>query len=165
MNRRRGPNEPRSRLASLGGLLGFAVAVAIVALVGALGSAGAGEEYDALDQPGWAPPGWLFSPVWTALYVTIAIAGWLVWRVTGLHRVLLPYAIQLILNAAWPVLFFTAGAYGLAAIEVGLLWLAIGVTVLAFWRVHRAAALLLIPYWAWTTYATALTIAIWWLNR
>lgn len=160
-----GVTRPRSQITGLVGLLGFGAAVAVVAVVGALGSAGAGEEYAALEQPGWAPPSWLFSPVWTVLYVTIALAGWLVWRVAGFGPVLLPYAMQLVLNAVWPALFFGASAYGLAAIEVVLLWLAIAGTVAAFWRTHRVAALLFVPYWAWTTYAAALTIAVWWLNR
>jgi tryptophan-rich sensory protein len=73
--------------------------------------------------------------------------------------------IQLILNAAWTPIFFAAGNYGLAVIDIILLWLAIAVTVVWFGRVHRVAAGLLIPYWLWVTYASALTIAIWWANR
>jgi translocator protein len=156
--------RPPTGAASLVGLLGFVAAVAVVALLGNLAAASAAEQYAALERPAWAPPSWLFGPAWTVLYLTIAVSGWLVWRRTGLSRVLVPYLVQLVLNAAWTPLFFGAGRYDLAAIGIVLLWLAIGATVLAFRRVHAAAAWLLVPYWAWVTYATALTIAIWWAN-
>jgi tryptophan-rich sensory protein len=146
-------------------LVGFAVVVAAAALIGGLAAAGARREYAAVDQPAWAPPGWVFGPVWTVLYATIAVAGWLVWRRVGFAWPLVPYAVQLVLNAAWTPLFFGAGAYGWAAIEIVLLWLAIGVTVAAFWRTHRAGALLMLPYWAWVTYAATLNFAIWWADR
>ena len=146
-------------------LVVFGLAVAAAAVVGGLAAAGSSGEYATLQQPSWAPPDWLFTPVWSVLYVTIAVSGWLVWRRVGLDRTLIPFAVQLVLNAAWTPLFFGLGAYGLAAIEITVLWVAIGVTVWAFWRVHRAAALLLLPYWAWVTFATALNVAIWWLNR
>ncbi|QSB12744.1 tryptophan-rich sensory protein [Natronosporangium hydrolyticum] len=164
MSQARVTRRPRTAIASLLGLLGFVAVVALVATIGGLGSADAGEEYAALELPAWAPPNWLFSPVWAVLYVTIAIAGWLVWRTVGLTLALVPYAVQLGLNALWPALFFGASAYGLASVEIALLWLAIGATVAAFWRAHQVAALLLLPYWAWTTYAGALTIAVWTLN-
>lgn len=147
------------------GLVGFGAVVAVAALIGSLAVGGTGAEYATLQRPGWAPPSWLFGPVWTFLYVTIAIAGWLVWRRAGWAWAHLPYAAQLLLNAAWTPIFFGAGAYGLAAIEIVLLWGAIAVTVTAFWRRHRLAALSLLPYWVWVSYATALNIAIWWLNR
>jgi tryptophan-rich sensory protein len=145
-------------------LLVFAVAVAVVALVGSLSAIGSSQEYAALDRPAWAPPSWLFGPAWTVLYATIAVSGWLAWRRTGVSAVLVPYAVQLVLNAAWTPLFFGAGAYGLAALEIVLLWLAIGATVVAFRRVHAVAAWLLLPYWAWVTYAVVLNIVIWWRN-
>lgn len=154
----------RNRTADILGLVVFGLAVAAAAVVGGVAAGGASAEYENLEQPFFAPPDWLFSPVWTALYVTIAISGWLVWRRIGLGWPLIPFAVQLVLNAVWTPLFFGLGAYGLAAIEIIALWIAIGVTVWSFWRVHRVAALLLLPYWAWVTYATALNIAIWWLN-
>jgi tryptophan-rich sensory protein len=106
----------------------------------------------------------LFGPVWTVLYIAIAVAGWLVWRRVGWGPALGAYAVQLALNAAWTPLFFGAGAYGLALAEILVMWLAIGVTVVLFWRVSRPAAVMLVPYWAWVTYATALNFAIWRLN-
>jgi translocator protein len=156
--------RPPTGLASAAGLLVFLIAVAVVALVGNLAVTGAEQEYAALDQPVWAPPSWLFGPVWTILYILIAVSGWLVWRRTGVGRPLIPYAVQLVLNAAWTPLFFGVGAYGLAAIEIVVLWLAIGLTVAVFARIHRAAAWLLVPYWAWVTFAAALNVAIWSAN-
>jgi tryptophan-rich sensory protein len=154
-----------SLAASLLALAGFGAAVGLAALVGGLAVGDAGGEYAAVDRPTWAPPGWLFGPVWTVLYVLIALAGWLVWRRTGLGRALVPYTVQLVLNAAWTPIFFGAGAYGLAAIEIIALWCAIAATVIAFWRIHSGAAVLMLPYWAWVTFATVLNLMIWSMNR
>lgn len=161
-------SDPPIRYSAARGVLGlvaFGAAVAAAALLGALAVGNARQDYAALEQPSWAPPAAVFGPVWTVLYAMIAVSGWLVWRVVGLHRALIPYAVQLALNALWTPLFFGAGAYGVAAVEIVVLWVAIGATVVAFWRVHRGAALLLLPYWLWVTFATALNISIWWLNR
>jgi len=126
-------------------LLAFAAAVALTAAVGGLGVRNAAETYQALRQPSWAPPSWLFAPVWTALYVLIALAGWLFWRRAGLRPALALYAAQLVLNAIWTPLFFGAGQYGWAFADIVALWLLIGATIGGFWRVSRAAALLLLP--------------------
>ena len=87
---------------------------------------GTTDEYANLRQPGWAPPSWLFGPVWTLLYALIAVAGWLVWRRVGFGPALWAWTAQLVLNAIWTPLFFGAGAYGLAFAEIVLMWLAIG---------------------------------------
>ncbi|MEU5548949.1 MULTISPECIES: TspO/MBR family protein [unclassified Micromonospora] len=145
-------------------LAGFAAAVIAAAVIGNLAAVGAADEYRSVEQPSWAPPSWLFGPVWTLLYVTIALAGWLVWRRVGFGPAVLAWVVQLALNAAWTPLFFGAGRYGLAFAEIVLLWLAIGVTVLLFRRVSTAAAVLLLPYWAWVTFAAALNYSIWQLN-
>lgn len=145
-------------------LLGFGVAVAAVAVVGGLAASSAGSRYQSLERPSWAPPSWLFGPAWTVLYVTIAVAGWLVWRRVGLGPALVPYAVQLVLNAAWTPLFFGADRFGLAFADIVALWIAIVATIAAFTRVHRAAGLLLVPYLLWVTYAGALNLAIWQLN-
>ncbi|MFY1695375.1 TspO/MBR family protein [Solwaraspora sp. WMMA2101] len=146
------------------GLAVFAAAVAVAAAFGALAASDAGSRYADLAQPSWAPPSWLFSPVWTVLYVLIAVAGFLVWRRVGIGPAIGLWVAQLVLNAAWTPLFFGAGQYGLAFAEIVLLWLAIGATVLLFRRVSRLAAALLLPYWAWVTFAAALNLAIWRLN-
>jgi tryptophan-rich sensory protein len=156
---------PRSPAARWAGLVAFGLAVAAVAALGALAVSGTQSEYAALERPAWAPPSWLFGPVWTVLYGMIAIAGWLVWRRTGAGAPLLPYAVQLVLNAAWTPIFFGAGAYGWALVDIVALWCAVAATVVAFRRVSRPAAWLLVPYWLWVTYAAALNASIWWLNR
>lgn len=146
-------------------LLAFAAAVTLAAAIGGLGVAGTAAEYNSLEQPAWAPPSAVFGPVWTVLYAMIAVAGWLAWQRAGFTAPLWLYTAQLALNALWTPLFFGAGRYGLAFADIAVLWLLIGATAVAFWRVHRPAALLLLPYWAWVTYAGALNLAIWLLNR
>jgi len=143
------------------GLAGFGAAVAAAALIGGLGVAGTSAEYQSLNQPSWAPPSWLFGPVWTVLYALMAVAGWLVWRRVGWTAALTVYAAQLVLNAAWTPVFFGAGRYGLALVDIVLLWFLIGATVWLFRPVSRVAAALLLPYWAWVTFATALNAWIW----
>jgi translocator protein len=94
-----------------------------------------GEWYRQLDKPRWRPPDWLFAPVWTLLYVMIALSGWLVWREKGLADAAVPltlYAVQLVLNAAWSPIFFGLRRPALAAIEIALLWASIVATILVF---------------------------------
>lgn len=145
----------------------FAAAVLVTSLVGGLAAAGSGGVYAELELPAWAPPSWLFSPVWTTLYVLIAVSGWLVWRAAGLSRAktfLVLYALQLVLNALWTPLFFALGLYGAALIEIVFLDVAVAATIVLAWRHSRIAALLLVPYLAWSLFASALTLAIWLLN-
>ncbi|NEC48527.1 tryptophan-rich sensory protein [Actinospica acidiphila] len=148
-------------------LLLLAVCYAVAAL-GSLAAADSGDTYQALDRPPWAPPGWLFGPVWTVLYGTIAVAAWLALRGSdekvGRRPAMILWSVQLALNLAWTPLFFAADAYGWAFAEICLLWLALVATVVAFARRRRAAALLLLPYAAWVTYAASLNLGIWVLN-
>ncbi len=120
--------------------------------------------YPALAKPAWTPPSWVFGPVWTLLYPLVAVAGWLAWR-EGRSRVgTLLFLLQLALNAAWPWIFFGERRVGLAFVCVVALWLAILGTTVAFWRVSRGAAMLLLPYLAWVGFAAALNLAIWRLS-
>lgn len=126
-----------------------------------------GEWYAALRKPAWNPPGWLFGPVWTALYTMMAVAAWLVWRQGGWakqRRPLLIFLAQLALNALWTPLFFGLHQPGVAFAEIILLWLAIAWTIAAFWREHRLAAGLLAPYLAWVSFAAVLNGTLWRLN-
>lgn len=135
--------------------------------LGAVASAEAGSFYEQLVRPSWAPPAWLFGPVWTVLYAAMAIAAWLVWRargVAGARPALGAFAAQLAANALWSWLFFAWHQGALAFAEVLLLWGLIVVTVIAFWRLSVVAAVLLLPYLAWVTFAAALTLAVWQLN-
>ena len=156
-----------SRSASAAGLAAFGLAAAAAAVTGSLAAISAADRYGALVQPAWAPPTWLFGPVWTLLYATIAVAGWLVWRKdgwTGARTALTVFAVQLVLNALWTPLFFGAGLFGVAFVEIVLLLLSIVATIVLFARHSRPAAGLLVPYLAWVTFASALNLAIWLLN-
>ncbi|MGV9690535.1 TspO/MBR family protein [Streptomyces sp. NPDC003444] len=147
-------------------LLGLLVVCYAVAALGGLASAEAGDTYSALDRPSWAPPGWLFGPVWTVLYGTIAVAAWLVLRnPQGSARTAMTWwSVQLLLNLVWTPLFFAADQYGLAFLDICLLLAALLITMVLFARHRRAAALLLVPYALWVTFAAALNLAIWLSN-
>lgn len=124
--------------------------------------------YPTLQKPSWTPPNWLFGPVWTALYIAMAVATWRVWRVGNAadarHTSRL-YGAQLALNALWSVLFFGLQRPGAALIEVLFFWIVL-VRILARYRaVDRIAAWLWTPYVLWVTYATLLNAAVWDLNR
>ncbi|MDB5893834.1 MAG: tryptophan-rich sensory protein [Rhodoferax sp.] len=149
------------------GLLGWLAASFIAGGIGAFASANAGRFYGQLTQPAWAPPAWLFGPVWSVLYVMMAVAAWLVWRrhgFGGAGAALRLFLVQLVANALWTWLFFVWHQGALALAEIVLLWLLIAATIAAFWRLHRVAALLLLPYLAWVSLATALTLALWRAN-
>ena len=136
----------------------------LASAIGGLASRGASGFYAQLDRPPWAPPGAVFGPVWTVLYVLMAIAAWLVWRerrVDGARGAFTLYGVQLALNALWSWLFFAWRRGGLALAEVVVLLVLIALTVVAFWRVRRLAGVLLLPYLAWVAYATALTASVW----
>ncbi len=159
---------PRIRLtAQILGLAGWLVLTFAAAAVGGFASANAGAFYTQLVRPEWAPPGWLFAPVWSVLYLLMGIAAWLVWRSGGFlaaRLVLSLYVVQLAANALWTWLFFVwkLGAY--AFWEIIVLWVLILGTTIGFWRVRPVAGALLTPYLAWVTFACALTYASWQRN-
>jgi benzodiazapine receptor len=134
---------------------------------GILTAASVGDWYQALAKPAWTPPDWLFGPVWTTLFVLMAVAAWLVWQRAGWPAsgaALGLFGVQLALNAAWSGLFFTLRNPGAAFAEILLLWCAIAATWWSFGRISRLAAGLLSPYLLWVTYAAALNVAIWRMN-
>jgi len=141
-----------------------------VALVTATASSGAlfppSTWYLDLTKPSWTPPSWVFGPVWTLLYVGIAVAGWRVWR--SQHKnakaVLGLWGVQLVLNAVWSWLFFGLHQPSWALAEILVLLGVIGVFVVKARPVSRTAAALFVPYGLWVLYATALNFAIWRLN-
>ena len=152
-------------LRQLGGLLGWLALTFVAAFIGATASIEAADFYAALQRPDWAPPGWLFGPVWTLLYLMMGVAVWLVWRRGGPVTVALAlYVIQLLVNALWSWLFFgwRLGAY--AMIDIVILWLLIAVTLVAFYRHSQIAGWLLVPYLAWVSFASGLNYAVWQLN-
>lgn len=128
-----------------------------------------GAWYAALAKPSWNPPSWVFGPVWTVLYVMMAVAAWLVWRTAGGWRparlALGLWLVQLILNAAWSWLFFGLRRMDLALAEIVILWIAILGCVILFWRVRPLAGALLLPYLAWVAFAAVLNGTLWWMNR
>ncbi|MES2292867.1 MAG: TspO/MBR family protein [Pseudomonadota bacterium] len=121
--------------------------------------------YAGLVHPSFAPPNWLFAPVWTTLYVVMAVAAWRVWRIAGTKSPeMAAYVLQLIFNFAWSAIFFAAHQIGLALVEIGLLLALILATTILFWRRDRLAGLLFLPYLAWTVFAAFLNHAFWSLN-
>jgi tryptophan-rich sensory protein len=149
------------------GLVGWLVLTFAAAAIGGLASASAGTFYQQLVRPDWAPPAALFGPVWSALYLLIGVAAWLVWRTHGFRGAgiaLVLFVVQLAANALWTWLFFVWHQGGLAFAEIVLLWGLIVATVFAFSRLHSLAAALLLPYLAWVTFACVLTFSVWKLN-
>jgi translocator protein len=149
------------------GLLGWLGVSFAAAALGGFASANAGDFYQELTRPGWAPPAWLFAPAWTLLYFLMGIAAWLVWREHGFRKARIAlslFLIQLAVNALWSWLFFVWKLGALAFAEVLILWVLILCTVVTFWRVRPLAGGLLLPYLAWVTFASALTYAVWQRN-
>lgn len=124
--------------------------------------------YGTLKKASWNPPNWVFGPVWTVLYLLMAISIWLVSQTNTSQKeksfAYIIFFIQLILNVLWTFLFFYMHNPFWALIELGVLIIFIGVTIFLFWRIHRGAALLLIPYLFWCLYAFSLNFAIVMLN-
>ena len=147
-------------------LLAFvAVCLGVGALGGAVTATSVGSWYQQLRKPSFNPPDWVFGPVWTALYIAMAVAAWRVWRRQGLQRLPMTLFVgQLVLNLGWSILFFGMRQIGLALIEVVLLFSTIVGTAFAFARADRAAALLLVPYLIWVALAATLNWVIWRLN-
>jgi translocator protein len=139
--------------------------VAVPLLTGAFGARfGPDAWYAALAKPAWNPPAWVFAPVWTALYLALGVAAWLVWRAGGGWSLLVLWAVQLAVNGLWTPLFFGLHRPDLAFADVVVLWALVAAMVVAFWRVTPAAGALLVPYLAWVTFAAALNLALWRLN-
>ena len=124
--------------------------------------------YASLQKPAFSPPNWIFGPVWTLLYLMMAVAVWMVWRERGFGGAPLPltlFAVQLTLNALWSIIFFGWRRPDLALVEIFFLWAAIFATMLSFWRVSQFAAWLMWPYLLWVTFAGFLNLSIWKLNQ
>ena len=131
------------------GLAGWLALAFATAAIGAVASVSAKAFYAELVRPAWAPPGWLFGPVWTALYALMGVSAWLVWRergFAGARAALALFVVQLAVNALWSWLFFAWRLGGPAFAEVLLLWGLIVATAIAFRRISAMAAVLLLPY-------------------
>jgi len=150
------------------GLVGWLAVCFGAAALGSLATAqGVDTWYATLRRPAWTPPNWVFGPVWTALYLMMAVAAWRVWLTGPWRRTAWPlglFAVQLALNVVWSVLFFGLRMPGAALVEIVVLWIAILATTVAFFRYSRLAGTLLIPYLAWVGYAISLNFGLWRLN-
>lgn len=149
------------------GMAGWLLVTYAAAAIGGLASARSGTFYQQLSRPDWDPPPSVFGPVWTILYLLMAIAAWLVWRDRGFARAggaLGLYLVQLAANALWTWLFFAWQMGSMAFLEILVLWVLIVATIVAFWRIRRSAGLLMLPYLAWVTFAAMLTYSIWQRN-
>ena len=125
--------------------------------------------YESLKKPSFNPPAWLFSPVWTALFIIMGISLFLVWQkglnYNGVKIALIVFGIQLILNILWSILFFGLRSPLTAFIEIIILWILILMTILIFYPISKTAALLLLPYILWVSFASILNFSLWQLNR
>lgn len=152
---------------SLRSLPVFLALTIATAMLGAWASLDAATFYARLDRPFWAPPAWLFGPAWTVLYLLMALAAWLVWRThrwEGAASAMVLFVVQLAVNASWSWFFFAWRLGFWAFFDAVALWLLVGATLFAFWSRHRLAGLMLVPYWLWVSFATALTWSVWQRN-
>ena len=151
--------------------IGLLVFIVICVGAGGLGAIATTPEiegwYKTITKPSWNPPGWIFGPVWTTLYIMMAIAAWLVWKQAGFKAAQLPlisFAVQLLLNVCWSWIFFGMHQPGWAFVEIIFLWLAILTTIILFFKKSVAAGGLMVPYLAWVSFASVLNFTIWRLN-
>jgi tryptophan-rich sensory protein len=151
--------------------IGLASFLVLCLGAGGLGAAATTPEIDGwyrtLSKPTWNPPDWIFGPVWTTLFVLMAIAAWIVWRPAGFRAAAIPltlFSAQLILNVVWSWVFFGLHQPGWAFVEIILLWVAILATLITFWRRSWWAGALLVPYLAWVSFAAMLNVVIWRMN-
>jgi benzodiazapine receptor len=163
----RGRNS-RPNLPTLAAFLALALGVGALGAVFSPGfSSSAARWYAALAKPAWLPPQTWFGPVWTALYVLMAIAAWMIWR-ERYHRgravAIGAYAAQLLLNALWSPVFFGLKSIGGGLFVIVALWMAVAWTVREFARVRISAAIILAPYLLWVTFAAAINLSVWRLN-
>jgi benzodiazapine receptor len=161
--------SPARRIDPLPLLVALALPLAVGALGGAATSFSVRTWYPTLRKPPFNPPGWVFGPVWTVLYVLMGVAIYLVWTgsesPSARSRVARWWFAQLLLNLSWSLIFFGRRAIGPAFGEILILWLAIAATIRAAAQQKPAAAALLVPYLGWTTFAAILNGSIWYLNQ
>ena len=155
----------RSTASQVFGLIGWLLLTFVAAAAGAIASVDAASFYAQLSKPAWAPPAGVFGPVWSVLYTLMGIAAWLVWRSPKSTKPALTlYVVQLNANALWSWLFFGWHRGAFAAMEVLILLALIIGTAIAFLRVSRFAAMLLVPYLLWVGFAAVLTWSVWQRN-
>ena len=158
-----GSSAPVSPILALIGFVGLCLLVG--ASADALVASTAHTWYPSLARPPGTPPNWVFGPVWTALYVLVGVAGWLVWRRCGAARPLRLWGWQIAAAALWTPAFFGLHSPPLAFAVMAVLLVLTGLTISSFFRLRRAAAWLMLPYLAWMLFTAYLNAGFWWLNR
>lgn len=151
----------------------LAVAIIICELAGIIGSLFTAPKiatwYSALNKPSFNPPSWIFGPVWTALFFLMGVAAYFIWEKLASDKrargALVIFGVQLALNILWSVLFFGMKNPLYALIEIIVLWVAILASIIAFNKIDKKAAYLLLPYILWVSFAAFLNFSIWRLNR
>ena len=161
--------QPFSRATLISGLV---VSIAVCFLAAAIGGYATASSVDGwyadLVKPSWNPPNWIFGPVWSTLYLMMAIAAWLVWKNKGFEKSKIAlgwFVYQLLLNLLWSLLFFGLEQTGWAVVEIVALWTAIAITIVLFYQHSKLAAGLLVPYLLWVSFAAFLNYTIWSTNR
>ena len=162
--------EGRRSIAKLS--VGLIVSILFCFAAGAIGgmatASSVDDWYSEVIKPPWNPPNWIFGPVWSILYLMMGVSAWLIWKESQFKKANLElgwFAFHLVLNVLWSVIFFGLQSPGWAAIEIVLLWISIAVSILLFFRRSKLAAIMLVPYLAWVTFAMFLNYSIWYLNR
>ena len=149
-------------------LLSFIFVVAIISMTGHFFTAPNVEDmYQNIQKPSWAPPGWIFGPVWTVLYALIALAGWRIWLCRQIHDIkgaMILYISQLILNGIWTVIYFKFKMRLLAFVEISALFIVIIFNGIIFWKLSKFATYCMVPYGVWVGFAAILNLQIVRLN-
>ena len=143
------------------------LSILAIAVGGFLTSLSVSDWYLTLNKPAWNPPNWIFGPVWTTLYIMMAITAWLVWIEKDrplVRSAMVAYGLQLFLNVCWSGMFFALENPLLGVIDIVLLWIALAWTLERFWKVKQVATFLMVPYFLWVTFAMVLNFTIWRLN-
>jgi len=157
-----------SKLKQIAGLTASLLLIFSVAAIGRVfTNLSVHDWYPTLIKPSWTPQGTTIGLIWTILYVTMAVAAWLVWRRGGIVTNKLPlgiYLVQIVLNVIWSAIFFGVRNPGLALLEIVVLWIMILTTLVTFWRVSKFAGALMVPYLTWVAFALVLNLWIWRLN-
>ena len=150
----------------------LAIAIILCELAGIIGSfftfSAIQDWYAYLDKPWFTPPGWLFGPVWTFLYLLMGISAYLVWK-KGIEKkevklALALFGLQLVFNCAWSIIFFGLRDAYFAFVEIILLWILIALTISKFYLIDKKSAYLMLPYLAWVSFAAVLNFSVWLLN-
>ena len=152
--------------------IGLIAWIGICFLAGAIGGLATTSSvtgwYAEINKPAWNPPGWIFGPVWSTLYLMMGVSSWLVWKNSSFQESKLAlgwFVFHLLLNVLWSIVFFGLRQPGWAMVEIVVLWISIVIAIALFYRHSKLAAGLLVPYWLWVSFAAFLNFTIWSMNR